>query len=205
MRNLQIVFFVILACIFSTQAIRHAHHFVFAYEESMLAPIGEFFEMEQEVRSEASTEELLEEYKAVEDSIRQLKDSSDGETDPEMNAFQIRQQNPELFHRQQTLHLELTQRELMSNELRDLWIYSIAGLILVILGCLIYFKIDHWTGLPLILAGFLELVWWSSPSFNMGGAVTEYRLLLVNKMIVTAIGLFLLFTLWALARKTWKS
>ena len=93
----------------------------------------------------------------------------------------------------------------MSNELRDLWIYSMAGLFLVILGCLIYFKIDRWTGLPLILAGFLELVWWSSPSFNMGGAVTEYRLLLVNKMIVTAIGLFVLFTLWTIARKTWKS
>jgi len=205
MRNLQIVLFIILACIFSTQAIRHVHHFVFAYEESMLAPIGEFFEMEQEVRSEASTEELLEEYKAVEDAIRQLKDSNEGETDPEMSVFQLRQLNPELFHRQQTLHQELIQRELMSNELRDLWIYSMAGLFLVILGCLIYFKIDRWTGLPLILAGFLELVWWSAPGFNMGGAVTEYRLLLVNKMILTAIGLFVLFTLWTIARQTWKS
>lgn len=205
MKNLQIVFFVILACIFSTQAIRHVHHFVFAYEESMLAPIGEFFEMEQEVRSEASTEELLQEYKSVEEAIRQLNDATAGETDPEMSAFELSRTNPELFARQQALRQELMQRESMSNELRDLWIYSVAGLVLTALGCLIYFKMDRWTAMPFILAGFLELVWWSAPSFNIGGAVTEYRLLLINKMILTAIGLIVLFTLWSIARRTWKS
>lgn len=204
MKNLQIVFFLIFACILSTQAIRHLHNYVFAYEQSMLAPIEEFFEMKQEIKQETSTEELLEEYKLVEEEIRQLSKSGKDESDTAMSQYELRQQEPELYVRHKALREELWNRERMSNALRDLWVYSIAGLLLIALGSLIYVKGNGWIGMSLIIPGFLELIWWSAPKFNLGGAMQEYQLLLVNKMVLTAIALLLLFALWSIAWRRWK-
>jgi len=121
-----------------------------------------------------------------------------------MSRFQLRHQDPELFARHMALRQELEQRERMSNELRDLWIYSVAGLFLIALGCMIYIKGNGWTGMSVIIPGFLELIWWSAPRFNLGGAVQEYHQLLVNKIFLTAIALVLLFALWSIAWRRWK-
>ena len=52
------------------------------------------------------------------------------------------------------------------------------------------------TGMAFLIAGFAELIWWSSPSFFMGGAHSEYELLLINKITISLIGLGLLHGAW---------
>ena len=55
--------------------------------------------------------------------------------------------------------------------------------------------------MSLILPGFLELSWWSAPSFTLGGAVREYDVLLMNKIILTIVAFVLLYSLWFFAQR----
>ena len=199
MKGLQITFLIIFSSILSVQAIRHVHLYAYGFEESILAPYEEFFSMKKEIRTEASTDELLAEYEASKETIKQLRDS-----DPTKNLRQMKQENAELFARSDALAKELRQREARARQLRDIWLFSIAGYVLIGLGSLMYARGYDWVGISLILPGFQELVWWSAPSFSVGGAVQEYHLLLVNKIILTVIAFVLIYTLWLVSQRKWK-
>ncbi len=199
MKGLQTTFFIIFSGILSVQAIRHVHLYAFGFEESILVPYQEFFGMKEEIRLEASTDELLAEYEASKEKIKQLRDS-----DPTKRLHELRQENAEFFARSDALGTELKQRETKARELRDIWLFSIAGFILIGLGSLLYARGYDWVGISLILPGFQELVWWSAPSFSLGGALQEYDLLLVNKIILTVIAFVLIYTLWLVSRRKWQ-
>ena len=199
MKGLQITFLIIFSSILSVQAIRHVHLYAYGFEESILASYQEFFGMKKEIQLEASTDELLAEYEASTEKIKELRDS-----DPTKKLHQMRQENAELFARSDALGTELRQREARARELRDIWLFSIAGYVLIGLGSLLYARGYDWVGMSLILPGFLELVWWSAPSFSVGGALQEYDLLLVNKIILTVIAFVLIYTLWLVSRRKKK-
>ena len=196
MKGFQITLLVLFGCAFSTQAIRHVHVYTVGYEESVLAPAEAFYEMQEQVRLEASTDELMAEYETTQKEIEKLRESV-----PKTDQYTLRQQNLELFARNDALASELRQREAVEREIRDTWIFSVAGLILIALGSLAYARDYHWVGMSLILPGFLELLWWSAPSFTLGGAVREYDVLLINKIIMTIISIVLLYALWFIGQR----
>jgi len=199
MKVLQVTFLIIFSSALSAQAIRHVHQYIYGYEESIIASAEEFSEMKKEIRLEASTDELLAEYEASQKEFRQLNESG-----KLMAQREMRQLNPELFARIKALRAELLQRESKARELRDIWVFSIAGFILIGLGSLLYSRGYSWIAMSLILPGFLELIYWSSPSFSLGGAIQEYELLLVNKIILTIIAFVLLYWLWLVSWLKWK-
>ena len=96
---------------------------------------------------------------------------------------------------------ELRQREGITREIRDTWIFSGAGLVLIGMGALIYSRGSDWVGMSLVVPGVLELMWWSAPSFTLGGAVREYDTLLINKIVLTVVALAFVYALWWLARR----
>jgi len=196
MKGLQITLLILFGCAFSTQAIRHAHVYTIGYEESVLAPVEAFYEMQEQVRLEASTDELMAEYETTQEEIEQLHNSV-----PKTDQYTLRQQHLELFARNDALASELRQREAVEREIRDTWIFSVAGLILIAVGSLAYARDYQWVGMSLILPGFLELLWWSAPSFTLGGAVREYDILLINKIILTLISFVLMYTLWFFSQR----
>ena len=191
MQGFQITFFIIFTCIFSTQAIRHVHNYAFGYDEPVIASVEQNYGMQQAIRQEGSVEELLAEYEDIQKQIRELSDAN-----PAMAIYARQQAHPELYARSNALRKELTQRQNMSLELRDIWIYSGAGYILIALGSVLYLRGHNWVGMSLVLPGFTELAWWSAPSFTIGGAVQEYELLLTNKIILTMIAIALIYTVW---------
>ena len=196
MKNLQITFLIIFGCFLSMQAVRHVHIYSFGFEESVLAPASAFYDMKEAVRLEASTSELLAEYNAGREEIQKLRKAN-----PDMDLFAMRQGHAELFARNDALASELRQRQEKSRELRDIWLFSAAGLVLIGIGSVLYIRGYEWTGMSLIVPGFLELVWWSAPSFTLGGAVREHDLLLLNKIILTVIAFALLYSLWLIAQR----
>lgn len=155
--------------------------------------------MEKEIQLEASTEELLAEYEASQEDISQLRDAF-----PTKEQFELQAENKELFARNQALRNELQQRETRERQLRNVWQFSVAGYLLIGLGCLLYARGYEWTGMSLVIPGFLEIVWWSAPAFTLGGAAREYEVLLVNKIILTVIAFALLYTLWLGLQRPWK-
>ena len=196
MKALQITFLLIFGCLFSTQAIRHVHVYTVGIEESIVEFGTTFYEVQEQVRTERSTEELLAEYESTSARIEELRKS-----EPTKDQLSMRQENMELFTRHEALASELMQRQKLTREIRDLWIFSVAGLILIGVGSFFYIRGIEWVGMSLILPGLLELSWWSAPSFSLGGAVREYDILLMNKIILTLISFVLLYTLWFFAQR----
>ena len=155
--------------------------------------------MEQEIQLEASTEELLAEYKATQEKIKEIRDE-----DKARPEYEITQEHSELFARNRALAQEIGEREEREQQLRDIWLFSLAGYGLIALGAFFYSRGREWIGMSLILPGMSEVVWWSAPAFTLGGALREYELLLVNKLVLTVIALAVLYGLWLASRRETK-
>ena len=194
MKAFQTTLLILFAAVLTTQAIRHVHLYVIGYEEPY-AVTAQGFPQEQE-RLEEPTDDLMAE---LEDTRRQIDELK--KEDPSKQPYVLQQEHPELFARNSALAMELNERQRINSEIRDLWIFSVAGLILLASGARLYSVGREWVGMSLIVPGFLELMWWSSPSFTMGGAVQEFDVLLINKIILTIVSIVLLYLFWSAARR----
>jgi len=199
MKGLQLTCFILFAAVLSTQTLRHLHLHVFSDEPAsrFAGPMEQqLSDFADDARREASTRALEAEYEASKAEIQQLQ-----KAEPGVEIVKLRRQHRELFDRNEALAQELSERMQRQRQVRDVWLFSIAGYGLIGLGTLCYWRNYHWEGMSLLLPGFLELTWWSAPAFSLGGAMQEYELLLVNKIILSLVALTLLYLLWLLQRR----
>jgi hypothetical protein len=75
------------------------------------------------------------------------------------------------------------------SELRFFWG---CGLVLLLLGLLLYKQQYLWLGLTVIITGISEMIWWTSPSFRWGGGSIEFDKLLTNKIAFSLASIILL-------------
>jgi hypothetical protein len=80
--------------------------------------------------------------------------------------------------------------EQKSKEIRELRFYWMVGLALSVLGLLIYKRFNRWLGFTLLIAGFAEFIYWTSPTF-LGASTREFDRLLINKLAYSLIALVL--------------
>jgi hypothetical protein len=188
MKTLQITLFVIANVIFISQAGRNVHHLIFATQPSVL---DRFNPEMQKARSEKQLNVLLADYQAVSDEISALEKGK-----KQSEAMDIRQQHAELYQRQRALQSEIMQRETNNREMRDVWIFSGYGLLLIAGGILAYKRGVVWPGFGILVAGFCVLEYWASPTYFGGGAVAEFHQLLLSKTVLTFMALAALYAFW---------
>jgi len=205
MKGLQKTLFIILVAVLCLQGIRHVHNYMYRYDESDVPEAVQLFETpEQAVGQAISTTELMAEYEALRKELQALNEKYRTEGRSEDERFELRHENAELYSRQDALSSELHQREMMSEKLRDTWVFYVAGMVLVMLGVFLYARGARWLGTALVIPGLLELMWWSAPTFSMGGAQLEYQALLLNKIVLTIIALVIVIGLWSRVRREWQ-
>ena len=205
MKGLQKTLFIILMSVLCLQGIRHVHNYIYRYDESDVPQAVQLFDSPREaVDQDASTKELMTEYEALRKELLALNEQYRTEGRSEDERFALRRENAELYSRQDALFTELQQRELMSEKLRDTWVFYIAGMVLVMLGVFLYARGARWLGTALVIPGLLELMWWSAPTFSMGGAQLEYQALLLNKIVLTILALVIVIGLWSRMRREWR-
>ena len=81
--------------------------------------------------------------------------------------------------------------ESKSKDIFQLRFYWGVGLLLLVVGYLLFRKLNQWLGLTIIIVGFAEQVYWTSPNFFSGTGV-EYERLLSNKLSFSLATLVLL-------------
>jgi len=193
MKRLITCLFVIATLILSTQLVRHFHLLAFGDEGSMLDTYEAYSGDENQIEAEYSTELLLEEYGELKPQLNEMLKGKDWSGEQE-----VRSEHPDLFARCDLLERELRQREQRMNDLRDLWLFSGAGMLLIVAGILIVRRGEPWVAVSLMVAGFCELLWWSKPDFFTGGAFREYGFLLQSKIVISLIAVVSLLGLWKL-------
>jgi len=184
METLKKTFFLIAFIILLTQTVRHAYHSWIEPKDSVLDQFGESIEVE--IKNAESLEELLIRYEEIERTKEELE--SDSTT---QNISYYERFDKEPYKSEHLLKLAIKEWEMRSNEIYKIRIYSIFGLIFVILGLIIYKRFNYWLGLALIFTGFAEKIYWTSPSF-FGDNTLEYSRLLVNKFYISLFAFVLL-------------
>lgn len=171
---------------------------IFGDEPSVLDQFSSDYIETKRVQDERSTQVLLQEYREIAPKIAALEEGK-GKSYDELKP--IRAAHPKLYEQSDKLRSEISLRETRSREIRDIWLFCGAGIIMIPLGGCFMKRGWRWVGMSLVIPGFLELLWWSSPSFNFGGAPREYQLLLWNKIGLSIIGIVLLYAAWFFAER----
>jgi hypothetical protein len=189
MKPLLITLFIIANIIFITQSGRDVHQLIWGSEPSIL----DQFDTEMvKARCEKDTKVLVKEYRTVNEEIRAL------EKDKGWKDVQdIQQKHNNLYEKRKATQSEIWERERRERELRDLWVFTAFGAVLIILGTVLYLSRAVWPGLSTVITGFGVFEYWASPTF-FGGAGIEFHTLLVSKTVLTMIALVALYVVWRL-------
>lgn len=196
MKVLQIILFLIGNVVFLAQIGRHAHQIFFGTEHSIVEQYESDFSERERAKAQKNEAVLLEEYRLANETVRALEKGvkSDAQSD-------LRREHTEEYDLRNSLRNELQERERRQRELRDVWLYSLFGLALIGAGAVTYFRGAYWAGFAVLVTGFIEMEYWASPTFFGGAADAEFRVLLINKFIISLIAFVLLQGFWALQFK----
>ena len=181
-KTLAILAFVILA----GQTIRHAYLLWLDPRTSVLDKFDR--PLKDEITNAGSLDELVRRYEPVRkqaDEARQQM-AKEGKTPGFVENHEL-----EPFKSETALREAITEWEHRANEIRELRFYWAIGLGFFVLGAFFYKKKSRWAGITLLIAAFIEFIYWTSPTF-FGGNTREFDRMLVNKLVLSLVSFVLL-------------
>ena len=193
MSGFQKTLFTLAMFVLVTQTVRHVYVKWFEDRTSVLDGYTKD-ETDQEIDKAESLEELLAKYGPLKEKVDQLDKQCKGMPDEELKKF--KEKHSEEYRIESQVGGAIRDWESKSKEIRELRIFWSCGVGLLVLGALLHCKGGKWLGMALIIPGFSEMIWWTSPSFALGGARLEFNRLLNNKIFFSAAALVLLVAVW---------
>jgi hypothetical protein len=170
----------IVACVFLlVQTVRHAYVLWLEPRTSVLDKYDQ--PLKDTIAAAASLDELVRRYDPVRKEVDRVK-AKRRAADPKV-AFDDDQ---EPFKSESALREAISSWEERAKEVRELRLYSLVGFIFAAAGVAFYRKVNRWLGITLLIAGFSEAVYWTSPTF-LGTSTREFDRLLVNKLVISLV------------------
>jgi hypothetical protein len=182
----------------STQLLRHIYVGWLEPRASVLDKYKD--KTEKDIVASESLDELLRQY---EEAQTKHKEWEQGKT-PAQKAKEAYLQ--ESYKSKEELKEAIEAWENRSREISELHFFWWCGLFCVGLGLACFVRANQWLGVGAILVGFVEMLYWTSPTFRMLGGGVEFERLLVWKTVYTVLSLALLLALWVyFLRRTSRS
>ena len=187
MRGLKITIFVLAMIVLVAQTTHFVYVKYFYDTESTLDDYSE-----TKIKKAESLKELVADY---ESSLNKVKEYEKDKSDEELSNIRMRQIEPY----KTKLKLERAIRDWESKEesTKKLLVQWCIGLIILGVGCALFYKGTSWFAMALVLSGLGEMIWWSSPSLNLGGSVSSFETLLNYKLSLSLISLFVVIAIWS--------
>ncbi len=195
MRGFQITLFVLAMIVLVSQTT----HFVYVkYFYDTASVLDDF--AEEKIKQAGTLEELVADY---ESNFKQVKEYEKGKSDQELSKIR----RPQIEPYKTKLKLERAIRDWESKEesIKKLLVQWCIGLAVLAIGCALYLKVASWLAMALITSGLGEMIWWSSPSLNLGGAVTSFESLLNHKLVLSIISLIVVMIIWVINERKPKN
>jgi hypothetical protein len=181
-KTLAIIAFLILA----SQTIRDAYLLWIEPRASVLDKYDK--PLHDEITKATSLEELLRSY----DAVRKQVDAARQELSKAGKKLPYDEEKElEPYKSERALHEAITEWEAKSHEIREIRFFWLVGLAFFAAGLVTYKKLNRWFGLTLLIVGFVEFIYWTSPTF-LGANTREFDRLLGNKIALSLISLALL-------------
>ena len=186
MNSLQKTLAIIAFLILAPQTVRHVHVLWFEPRGSVLDKYDQ--PLKDKIAGAASIDELLRRYDEVRKEV-DLAKQEQAKTGKALSDNEKAELEP--YKSENMLREAITTWEDESKQIRELRFFWFAGLGFFVLGSLTYKRLSRWSGLALLIAGFSEMIYWTSPDFVMSHT-REFDRLLVNKLAFSAVSLVLL-------------
>jgi len=91
--------------------------------------------------------------------------------------------------------------EQKTREYGRVWYQWSAGLVLFIVGIVLFRWSRNWIALSLHIAGLSMMIWWSSPTRMMVGAWVEHERLLNTKLLLTIVTFVMMLGAWFMSER----
>lgn len=167
MKNFKRTFFIILTITIALQTFRHCYMNFFAHTESI---VDKYDETQQLISKTQSLEELEILYQNELDK----EDSND------------------LYEYSSAIR----KIEGINESIREVWFYWLIGICSIFIGIIVHEKWQKWLGATLIIIGFLEITFWTSPLSSYLVGNLGFGELLTTKLMLSAISAFLIIIVW---------
>jgi hypothetical protein len=172
--------------ILASQTVLHAYVLWLEPRTSVLDKYDQ--PLKDQIAAAASLDELVQRY----DQVRKKADAAKQElarTGKELTFRDETQTEP--YKSEHMLREAVTAWEEKAKEIHALRFYWLVGLVFAVLGLVTYKKFNRWFGVTLLLAGFSEIIYWTSPTF-LGTNTREFDRLLINKFVLSIVSMALL-------------
>lgn len=197
MRALKRTLLILALLVLSVQAVRHIY---VRYIEPRTSVLDKFDDTEakQVIQSAKSLAELIKEYeparKRVDELDEEFKKQTSEQPSEEYYDFQRRwrEDREDVYKREQELKSAIRQWEDRSTEILELRVFWLFGFAFFLIGAFLHRKSWDWIGMAFIISGFVEMIWWSSPTVGFWGSPVEFDRLLNNKLWFTTMTIVLL-------------
>ncbi len=188
MRAAQRTLAIVALLILVTQTVRHAYLLWLEPRGSVLDKYDQ--PLKGEIAEAASLDSLLARYDKVRREVEVANQERSKKGQP--LRFEGRSEQ-EPYKSERMLREAIEGWESKSKEIHSVRFYWIIGLVLSVLGLFISRRWNRWFGLSLLIAGFSEIIYWTSPTF-LGSTTREFERLLVHKFTLSLVSLALLVT-----------
>jgi len=192
MKILQRTLAIVALLALTVQTTRHAYILWLEPRGSVLDRFDQ--PVRDQVNAARSSDELLQRYETVHREAEQLRATQEPANRAE--SYAVPEKEP--FKSERLLREAISDWETKAKETRALRFYWGVGLALVLIGAAVSAKANRWFGFTLVVTGFSEIIYWTSPSLL--GPSMEASRLLANKLALSAAGLVVLVTVLLVAR-----
>lgn len=193
MKALQTTLFLIAFVILGTQTVRHIYVKWIEPRSSVLDAYGEA--VDSAISSARTLEELVALYDSAHRAVEEFEEDSANRAIPPFER-----QQDERYETKSQLREEIRAWEARTKNIFELRFFWALGFIGVLLGVLGRLKANAWMGMAAIVAGFSEMIYWTSP-LNRYRAGPEFERLLTEKLVLSVLAWVLLVVLWLLLEK----
>ena len=177
----------ILACLFLVvQTVRHAYVLWLEPRNSVLDKYDQ--PLRDEIAAARSVDELVARYDPIRKEVDRIK-AGQRAVDPTATFQEDKDTEP--FRSEASLREAIQSWEERAKEIQSLRFYWFIGVVLTVLGAASYLRVNPWVGMTLLIAGFSEIIYWTSPTF-LDWVTKEFDRLLVNKLVLSVVSLALL-------------
>jgi hypothetical protein len=190
------VLFVIAMTVGTVQSLRHVY---VKWVEPDTSVLDEFRDdVDAEIASARSLEDLVVLYREAREEAAAKAANEEATDDLGQDAqfrHMMREQGSEAERR---IGREIQSREHDHQQLVKLRFYWSAGLIIFVLGALVFRRLNAWLGFSFIVIGFSEMLCWTSPLFHFSLMSRQFETLLNTKLTFSLITWILLIISWFL-------
>ncbi len=188
----RITAFGLASIILCFQGVHFAYFKFFNPQESVLSDY-----LDKQIKEASSLEELIQEYEAALKEVETYEAAN-----PDIGVLtRYQQQSVEPYKTKLRLEDAIDTWEKKAREFGRVWYQWSAGLVLFIVGIGLFRWSHSWIALSLHIAGLAEMIWWSSPTRMMVGALAEHERLLNTKLMLTVVTFCLLMAAWTMAER----